>query len=321
MRTAKSVFVILVVLSLFVFMPTARASSLNSFDTTSFEQMKQELSLEPPTLLQSFDREIRDWNLRSLYGPGGLTSQYIDQIKPDLDPAEHPILTWTGALLDSELGDLLTYCHPALSVLGAGGPFFDTLRLGGICTQIISPIYLDKGTVDIWSGMSSWSGKPPSLDLKIGDLKIATVDFENYFRVDQSGLVTSTQIARARDNDMIKYYNKVEINTPSTSIIDKYLAGFNPALIYDPETSTVSTISRLEEHYNLETNGGLTQIKPIQPSISWKDFSIPWNSYDSLNSPLNTYNSFGTPLSPYSTPLSPYSTPLSPYSTPWNSFP
>jgi hypothetical protein len=290
MKTIKCVLIILIILSLFISIRNVKANSLNDIkNDMAFKQMKEELSIEPNTFVQYLDRQIREWSLKTTFGLDGLSFKYINRLGSEVDPLQHPFKDTAGRTIETGLTNIqkllfsnkitsLAITDFTFSVFGAGFTFIETLKTMAISTQILSPLYLNDWDLDGWSGKGSFP------------TRFGRVNFENAFKIDQSGLIKITQIQKI-NNDLTNYFHKVEISTPSTSHIERFMANIFPANIYDPETSTITSKTSLRHHSTIETTGGISDIKS---SISWKQ--LPNNQFDSYswNNPLsrNQFDSY-----------------------------
>lgn len=167
--------------------------------------------------------------------------------------------------------------------MGAGTTFIQTIDRVGTSMQVMNPpIYLQNNPkftpsqkilgVPIsgtWEGSGSYN------------IPGGVVNYQETLKTSGPGPITQTHTDWVTTNTGT-YYRQVEIKTPATNGFERFAVTHYPVSSYfDPTSSTVTTITKSQQSYRIETVGGISKVTPLPSSgigNSYGRVGSNWNS-------------------------------------------
>lgn len=241
------------------------------------------------------ESQIRKWELNESVRMSG---KYISRLP------SNPSVGVAGDITTKAEGMAYQLCNPppmtsvtynvASTAMGAAITGIETINRIGTSIQIMNPpIYLQNNPKFTASQRilgipvsGTWEGSGSYL------IQGGRVNF-------QETLITAgPDITRIHTDwgktNLGSYYRHVEISTPVTNPIERFMMTHYPVGGYwDPATSTITTTTRIQQSYRIETYGGMPRVTPLPNSAigTWGSGRIGNNWYNpspSLNSTWKT---------------------------------
>ena len=152
----------------------------------------------------------------------------------------------------------------ATQITSAGITFMKTIDRVGTSMQVMNPpIYLQNNPgKGMYAEKTSWGwiGKG-SYSIPEGH-----VYYQEILKTAGPGPITRTHTDWAVTNTG-NYVRQVEIKTPVTSGFERFMMyHYPPGNYFDPKTSTITTTTRIQQSFRVETVGGMTNVTPLPSS-------------------------------------------------------
>lgn len=258
---------------------------------TGIEASKRYISRLPtnpwPDIQTSAGSELTIRGMGSIYGSIGRTYNDIANIfraQQGLGPS--------NVVLQNTARGLQIY-QSSTTIMGAGlqaaDTFQKTVHYVGTSMQVMNPpIYLQNNPKFTPSqkilGMpisGTWGGA--------GSYRIpgGVVNYQETLKTSGPGPITQTHTDVVTTN-MGTYYRHVEIKTPASSGIERFVLTHYPVGSYWDTNSSVSyTTTRSHQSYRIETVGGISKVTPLPSSGFGKSYGGVGSNW---NSPPPTFN-------------------------------
>jgi len=229
------------------------------------------------------ESQIRKWELNESVRMSG---KYISRLP------SNPSVGVAGDITTKAEGMAYQLCNPppmasvtynvASTAMGAAITGIETINRIGTSIQIMNPpVYLNEKTSWGWKGHGSYP------------IQGGHVYYQETLKTGGPGPITRTHTDWVRTNTGT-YVRHVETKTPATSRFERFMMHHYPVGGYwDPATSTITTTTRIQQSYRIETYGGMPRVTPLPNSAigTWGSGRIGNNWYNpspTLNSTWKT---------------------------------
>ena len=210
-----------------------------------------------------FKSEIRNWELNiGAEASNRCISRLPTNPLPNriYDMSRRTFTYSVGQYVATEYGYIGSQIFNSVTTVGipiiqAAGTFLNTVDYMGKAAQIISPpIYLHEKTSYGWRGEGSYSIP--------GD----RVYYQETLKTAGSGPITRTHTDWVSTNTKT-YIRNVEIQTLPQSSFERFMLYHYPlGDYYDPNKTTITTITKIQQNYRIETIDGMSKVAPLPSS-------------------------------------------------------